>query len=115
MVIPQVSGSRSVVSNSLRPHGLYSPWNYPGQNTGVGSLSLLQDAPNWAIIVTQFLLFPERVELSLLASFSLYLLYPLWQVRFLLVVFFLYDFSERAPYSRMGSRLINSERSGNRN
>ena len=34
--------SRSVVSNSLCPHGLYSPWNSPGQNTGVGSLSLLQ-------------------------------------------------------------------------
>ena len=34
--------SRSVVSNSLQPHGLYSPWNSPGQNTGVGSLSLLQ-------------------------------------------------------------------------
>ena len=32
----------SVVSNSLWPHGLYSPWNSPGQNTGVGSLSLLQ-------------------------------------------------------------------------
>ena len=33
--------------NSLRPHGLYSPWNSPGQNTGVGSLSLLQqDLPN---------------------------------------------------------------------
>ena len=32
----------SVVSNSLRPHGLYSPWNSPGQNTGVGSPSLLQ-------------------------------------------------------------------------
>ena len=30
------------MSDSLRPHGLYSPWNYPGQNTGVGSLSLLQ-------------------------------------------------------------------------
>ena len=28
--------------NSLQPHGLYSPWNSPGQNTGVGSLSLLQ-------------------------------------------------------------------------
>ena len=27
---------------SLRPHGLYSPWNSPGQNTGVGSCSLLQ-------------------------------------------------------------------------
>ena len=34
--------SRSVVSDSLRPHGLYSPWNSPGQNTGEGSLSLLQ-------------------------------------------------------------------------
>ena len=32
----------SVVSNSLRSHGLYSPWNSLGQNTGVGSLSLLQ-------------------------------------------------------------------------
>ena len=36
------SESRSVVSNSLWPHGLYSPWNSPDQNTGVGSLSLLQ-------------------------------------------------------------------------
>ena len=27
---------------TLRPHGLYSPWNSPGQNAGVGSLSLLQ-------------------------------------------------------------------------
>ena len=33
--------SRSVVSDSLRPHGL-SPWNSPGQKTGVGSRSLLQ-------------------------------------------------------------------------
>ena len=36
------SDSRSVVTNSLRPHGLYSPWNSPGQNTAVGGLSLLQ-------------------------------------------------------------------------
>ena len=27
---------------TLQPHGLYSPWDSPGQNTGVGSLSLLQ-------------------------------------------------------------------------
>ena len=27
----------SVVSDSLRPHRLYSPWNSPGQNTGVGT------------------------------------------------------------------------------
>ena len=36
------SESHSVVSDSLQPHGLYSPWNSPGQNIGVGSLSLLQ-------------------------------------------------------------------------
>ena len=36
------SESHSVMSDSLRPHGLYSPWNSPGQNIGVGSLSLLQ-------------------------------------------------------------------------
>ena len=27
---------------TLQPHGLYSPWNSPGQSTEVGSLSLLQ-------------------------------------------------------------------------
>ena len=30
------------MSNSLPPHWLYSPWNSPGQNTRVGSSSLLQ-------------------------------------------------------------------------
>ena len=36
------SESRLVVCDSLQPHELYSPWNSPGQNTGVGSLSLFQ-------------------------------------------------------------------------
>ena len=36
------SESCSVMSISLLPHGLYSPWNSLGQNTGVGSHSLLQ-------------------------------------------------------------------------
>ena len=36
------SKSRSVVSDSLWPHGLFSPWNSPGPNTGVGIPSLLQ-------------------------------------------------------------------------
>ena len=36
------------MSDSLRPHGLYSPWNSPGQNTGVGGFSLLQ-----GIVLTQ--------------------------------------------------------------
>ena len=31
-----------MLSDSLRPHVLYSPWNFPDQNTGVGSLSLLK-------------------------------------------------------------------------
>ena len=34
--------SHSAVSNSLQSRGLYSPWNSPGKNIGVGSLSLLQ-------------------------------------------------------------------------
>ena len=39
--------SHSVMSDSLRPHRLYGPWNSPGQNTGVGGLSLLQgNLPN---------------------------------------------------------------------
>ena len=32
----------SVVPNSFQPHGLYSPWNSPGQNTGVDSCSFLK-------------------------------------------------------------------------
>ena len=39
--------SRSVVPNSLRPHGLqparlFCPWDSPGRNTGVGCHALLQ-------------------------------------------------------------------------
>ena len=34
--------SHSVVSDSMRPRGLYRPWNSPGHNTGEGSPSLLQ-------------------------------------------------------------------------
>ena len=37
-----VDESHSVVSDSLQPQGLYSPWNSLGQNTGVCSLPLLQ-------------------------------------------------------------------------
>ena len=42
MDLVYVCESLLVVSNPLWPHGLYSPWNSPGQNTGVGSLSFLQ-------------------------------------------------------------------------
>ena len=37
------SECHSVVSDFLQPHELYSPWHSPGQNTGVDSLSLLQE------------------------------------------------------------------------
>ena len=44
--LPQSHHSKCKVkvtqSDSLWPHGLYSPWNSPGQNTGVGNCSLLQ-------------------------------------------------------------------------
>ena len=36
------SESCSLLSDSLQPHRPYSPWNSPGQNTRVGSYSLLQ-------------------------------------------------------------------------
>ena len=39
---PKKKESHSVMSNFLPSHGPYSSWNSPGQNTGVGSLSLLQ-------------------------------------------------------------------------
>ena len=42
MLIIFLSESRSVMSDSLQPRGLYSPQNSPGQNTGVGRLSLLR-------------------------------------------------------------------------
>ena len=41
-IIYHDSESRSFVCNSLWPHGISSPWTSLGQNTGVGSLSLLQ-------------------------------------------------------------------------
>ena len=37
-----VCESRSVVSDCLRPHELYSPWNSPGQNTGVVAFPFLR-------------------------------------------------------------------------
>ena len=43
------------MSDCLQPHGLYSPWNSLGQNTGVSRLSLLQgifptQQSNWGLL-----------------------------------------------------------------
>ena len=43
-----VSESHSVVSDSLQPHGLYSPWNSVGQHIRMRSLSLDQSPENYA-------------------------------------------------------------------
>ena len=63
------SESLLVVSDSLGPHGLYNPWNSPGQNNGVGSLSLLQgifltQELNWGLLYFRQILY----QLSSLGS-----------------------------------------------
>ena len=63
-------GSRSVMSDSSRPHGLQPtrllcPWDSPGKNTGVGSHALLQgNLPNPEIKPTS-LMFPVLLADSL--------------------------------------------------
>ena len=63
MKVKSETESCSVVSDSLQPHGLYSPWNSPGQNTGVGSLSLLQE-----IFATQGLGRPPTLQMDSLPA-----------------------------------------------
>ena len=56
------SESCLVISDSLWPHGLYSWWNALGQNTGVDSLSLLQQIfptqeLNWGLLCCRQILY----------------------------------------------------------
>ena len=72
------SESHSVVSDSLRPHGLYSPWNSLGQNTRVGSLSLLQQIfltqkSNWGLLHRRQILY----QLSYQGNPIIYITHPL--------------------------------------
>ena len=65
--------SRSVVSDSLRPHGpqparLLGPWDFPGKSTGVGCHFLLFfKAPSWAYL--------EKCIRLLLCSTSFFLVF----------------------------------------
>ena len=43
------SESCSVMSDFLRPRGLYSPWNFPCQNIGAGTFPSPGDLPNSGI------------------------------------------------------------------
>ena len=61
------SESRSVMSNSLGPHGLHSLWNSSDQSTGVGSLSLLQgifptQESNWGLLHCRQILYQLSYE-----------------------------------------------------
>ena len=71
------SESRSVMSDSLWPHGLHSPWNSLDKNTGVGSLSLLQwifliQESNWGLLHCRWILY----QLSYQGWFSVIAVYP---------------------------------------
>ena len=68
------SESCSVVSDSLQPHGLYSPWNSPCENTVVGSRSLLQGIFTTQGLNPQLLHWQaDSLPLSHLESLSVYL------------------------------------------
>ena len=61
------SESHSVVSDSLRSHGLYSLWNSPGENAGVGSLSPLQEIfltqeSNQGLLHHRWILYPTKLS-----------------------------------------------------
>ena len=61
------SESRWVVSDSLRPHGLYIPWNSLGKNTGVGNPSFLQgifptQESNWGLLHCRQILYQLSYE-----------------------------------------------------
>ena len=61
-IFPGESESCLVLSDSLRPHGLYRPWNSSGWNTGVGSRSFLQwifltQESNWGLLHCRWILY----------------------------------------------------------
>ena len=55
------------MSDSLGPHGPYGPGNSPGQNTGVGSFSLVQgifqtQESNWGLLHCRQILLPAELS-----------------------------------------------------
>ena len=54
ITVEELNRSSSVVSDSLRSHGLYSPWNSPGQNTGVQTSSQPRDRTQVSHIAGRF-------------------------------------------------------------
>ena len=74
------------MSYSLQPHGLNSSWNSPGQNTGVGSLSLLQgNIPGPGIKLRSPILQANSLQAEPQGK-------PLMYARFQLIVTYLWQF-----------------------
>ena len=90
--------SHSFVFDSLQLHGLYSPWNSPGQNTGVGSLSLLQgifptQGSNPGLLHCRWILYqlsyqgsPTLFESTVKSSFLLRICFLMWITFFFLTL-----------------------------
>ena len=79
------SESCSVMSDCLQPQRLYSPWNSLGQNTGVGSLSLLQlvgrlykDEWQWKCTENAYILWKWESEIKSISR--VWLFATLWTV-----------------------------------
>jgi len=80
LVLLEESESQSVVSNFLWPHGLYSPWNFPGQNAEIVCHSLLQwttfcqNSPSWLIrdlyVFILNVCFPQGILMLLIYIYS---------------------------------------------
>ena len=73
--------SRSVVSDSLQPHGLQllRPWDFPGKSTGVGCHFLLQricptQGSNWGLLHCRQMLYYPSHKGSGIISFKFYFL-----------------------------------------
>ena len=72
------SESRSIVSNPLWLHGLYSPWNSPGQNIGMSCLFLLQrifptQESNWGLLHCRWILYQLSSQGSSFAGYAFHL------------------------------------------
>ena len=90
-----VCESRSVMSHSLWPHGLQSPCNSPGQNNGVGSLSLPQGSSQPR----------DRTGVSCIAGRQV--LYQLSHLGSHIYIFFFFTFSVTIDYKMLSRDFSN--------
>ena len=104
----EVNESHSVGSDSLRPHGLYSPRNSSGQNTGVGSLSFFQ-----GIFPTRGSSRPrDQTQVSYIAGgyFTIWAIGGVlwWGLNWWKALWIHYPFAQRPSFTQVSSRNMNS-------